>query len=60
MDIANYARISTEKQDTTNQLEQLRAFARTQRWRIVLELEIPVKEPQRQREPLPTPEPQPE
>jgi DNA invertase Pin-like site-specific DNA recombinase len=25
------------RQDTTNHLEQLRAFARTQRWRIVLE-----------------------
>jgi DNA invertase Pin-like site-specific DNA recombinase len=35
--IAIYARISTDKQDNQNQLTQLRAFAATQGWRIVLE-----------------------
>lgn len=32
--IAIYARISTGKQDNQNQLDQLRAFARTQGWKI--------------------------
>jgi DNA invertase Pin-like site-specific DNA recombinase len=34
VDIAIYARISTDKQDTQNQLEQLRAFAKTQGWNV--------------------------
>jgi DNA invertase Pin-like site-specific DNA recombinase len=34
MDIAIYSRISTDKQDNQNQLAQLRAFAKTQGWRI--------------------------
>jgi DNA invertase Pin-like site-specific DNA recombinase len=34
MDIAIYSRISTERQDNQNQLAQLRAFAKTQGWRI--------------------------
>jgi len=37
VDIALYSRISTDKQDNQNQLTQLRAFAATQGWRIVLE-----------------------
>jgi len=37
MDIATYSRISTDQQDTQNQLDQLRAFARTQGWNIVRE-----------------------
>ena len=37
MNIAIYVRISTDKQDNQNQLTQLRAFAATQGWRIVLE-----------------------
>jgi DNA invertase Pin-like site-specific DNA recombinase len=32
--IAIYARISTGKQDNQNQIDQLRAFARTQGWKI--------------------------
>lgn len=34
MNIAIYCRISTDKQDNQNQLDQLRAFARTQGWNI--------------------------
>src|ERR1700677_3181910 len=34
MDIAIYSRISTDKQDNQNQLDQLRGFAATQGWRI--------------------------
>ena len=34
MNIAIYVRISTDKQDNQNQLDQLRAFARTQGWNI--------------------------
>jgi DNA invertase Pin-like site-specific DNA recombinase len=37
VDIAIYARISTEKQDNQNQLAQLRAFADTQGWQVVRE-----------------------
>ena len=37
MDVAIYARISTDRQDNQNQLTQLRAFAKTQGWRIVAE-----------------------
>jgi DNA invertase Pin-like site-specific DNA recombinase len=37
MDIAIYCRISTDKQDNQNQLDQLRAFAITQGWNIVRE-----------------------
>jgi DNA invertase Pin-like site-specific DNA recombinase len=37
VNIAIYARISTDKQDNLNQLDQLRGFARTQGWRVVLE-----------------------
>ncbi len=37
MDIAIYARISTDRQDNQNQLDQLRAFAATQGWRVVHE-----------------------
>src|SRR5580658_9307906 len=32
MDVAIYARISTDKQDNQNQLDQLRKFAASQRW----------------------------
>lgn len=35
--VAIYARISTDKQDATNQLEQLRAFAAQQGWVVVQE-----------------------
>jgi DNA invertase Pin-like site-specific DNA recombinase len=35
--IAIYSRISTGKQDNQNQLDQLRAFAATQGWRVVHE-----------------------
>lgn len=34
MDVAIYSRISTDTQDNQNQLSQLRAFAKTQGWRI--------------------------
>jgi len=34
MDIAIYSRVSTERQDTQNQLDQLRAFAASQGWNI--------------------------
>jgi DNA invertase Pin-like site-specific DNA recombinase len=34
MNVAIYSRISTDKQDNQNQLSQLRAFAKTQGWRI--------------------------
>jgi len=34
VNIAIYVRISTDKQDNQNQLDQLRAFARTQGWNI--------------------------
>jgi len=34
VNIAIYCRISTDKQDNQNQLDQLRAFARTQGWNI--------------------------
>jgi len=34
MDIAIYSRISTDKQDNENQLDQLRTFAATQGWHI--------------------------
>jgi DNA invertase Pin-like site-specific DNA recombinase len=34
MDIAIYSRISTDKQDNQNQLNQLRSFAATQGWRV--------------------------
>src|SRR5208337_4878278 len=34
MDIAIYSRISTDKQDNQNQLDQLRGFAASQGWRI--------------------------
>jgi DNA invertase Pin-like site-specific DNA recombinase len=34
MDIAIYCRISTDKQDNRNQLDQLRAFAASQGWHI--------------------------
>jgi len=34
MDIAIYSRTSTDKQDNQNQLDQLRAFAKTQGWHI--------------------------
>lgn len=37
MTIAIYSRISTDKQDTENQLAQLREFAPTQGWQIVQE-----------------------
>jgi DNA invertase Pin-like site-specific DNA recombinase len=37
VNIAIYARISTGKQDNQNQLDQLRAFAATQGWRVVHE-----------------------
>jgi len=37
MRIAIYGRVSTEKQDTQNQLVQLRAFAVTQGWTVVRE-----------------------
>ena len=37
MDIATYSRISTDQQDTQNQLSQLRAFAQTQGWNVVHE-----------------------
>lgn len=34
MDVAIYSRISTDKQDNQNQLDQLRAFACSQGWKI--------------------------
>jgi DNA invertase Pin-like site-specific DNA recombinase len=34
MDVAIYSRISTDKQDNQNQLDQLRGFAASQGWRI--------------------------
>lgn len=37
MRIAIYSRVSTERQDTQNQLVQLRAFAATQDWTVVRE-----------------------
>ena len=37
MRIALYSRVSTDKQDTDNQLVQLRAFAATQDWKVVKE-----------------------
>ena len=37
MRIAIYSRVSTNSQDTTNQLVQLRAFAATQGWTVVRE-----------------------
>jgi DNA invertase Pin-like site-specific DNA recombinase len=37
MKIAIYARVSTDKQDNANQLEQLRDFANRQGWEIVTE-----------------------
>jgi DNA invertase Pin-like site-specific DNA recombinase len=37
MRIAIYSRVSTDKQDTQNQLVQLRAFAATQGWTVVKE-----------------------
>lgn len=37
MRIGLYSRISTEKQDTLNQLKQLREFAATQGWKVVRE-----------------------
>lgn len=37
MKVAIYARVSTDKQDNTNQLEQLREFAHTQGWQVVTE-----------------------
>ena len=38
MRIAIYTQVSTSSQDTQNQLVQLRAFAATQGWTVVLEL----------------------
>ena len=35
--VALYARVSTDKQETANQLDQLRAFAAKQGWQIVAE-----------------------
>jgi DNA invertase Pin-like site-specific DNA recombinase len=37
MRICIYSRVSTDKQDTQNQLRQLRAFAATQGWKVVKE-----------------------
>jgi DNA invertase Pin-like site-specific DNA recombinase len=37
VDVAIYSRVSTDKQDTLNQLDQLRAFAQTQGWNVVRE-----------------------
>src|SRR5438477_12525465 len=37
MKVAIYARVSTDKQDTANQLDQLREFATKQSWEIVTE-----------------------
>ena len=37
MKVAIYARVSTDKQDNANQLEQLREFASKQGWEIVTE-----------------------
>jgi DNA invertase Pin-like site-specific DNA recombinase len=37
MKVAIYARVSTDKQDNANQLEQLREFASKQHWEIVTE-----------------------
>jgi DNA invertase Pin-like site-specific DNA recombinase len=37
MKVAIYARVSTDKQDNANQLEQLREFASKQSWQIVME-----------------------
>jgi len=37
MKVAIYARVSTDKQDNANQLEQLREFASKQSWEIVTE-----------------------
>jgi len=37
MKVAIYARVSTDKQDNANQLEQLREFAQTQSWQVVTE-----------------------
>jgi len=37
MRVAIYARVSTDKQDNANQLEQLREFANKQNWEIVTE-----------------------
>ncbi|MFZ0536444.1 MAG: recombinase family protein, partial [Candidatus Sulfotelmatobacter sp.] len=34
MDVAIYSRISTDKQDNQNQLDQLRGFAASQGWHI--------------------------
>jgi DNA invertase Pin-like site-specific DNA recombinase len=37
MKVAIYARVSTDKQDNANQLEQLREFASKQGWEVVTE-----------------------
>jgi len=37
MKVAIYARVSTDKQDNANQLEQLREFASRQSWEVVTE-----------------------
>ncbi len=37
MKVAIYTRVSTDKQDNANQLEQLREFASKQRWEVVTE-----------------------
>jgi DNA invertase Pin-like site-specific DNA recombinase len=37
MRVALYGRISTDKQDTLNQLRQLREFASTQGWKVISE-----------------------
>ena len=37
MKVAIYARVSTDKQDNANQLEQLREFASKQSWEVVTE-----------------------
>ncbi len=37
MKVAIYARVSTDKQDNANQLEQLREFASKQHWEVVTE-----------------------
>jgi predicted site-specific integrase-resolvase len=37
MNVGIYARVSTDKQDTGNQIEQLREFADRQGWTIAVE-----------------------
>jgi len=37
MDVAIYSRVSSDKQDNQNQLDQLRGFAASQGWRITRE-----------------------